>query len=304
VSTAFDLDAYLAAEGAHAERALARSVDALDALAGLDADVRAALRHGVMSGGKRVRPILCVTAYRAAGGTACDELAYDLAASLELIHAYSLMHDDLPCMDDAELRRSRPTTHRAHGEDVTTRAGAALIPAAALHAWNAAGALGGDDATRARVVGTLMEAAGGGGMVGGQWLDLDAEGHSLGADELDGLHRLKTGALLTASLLMGADAAGAAPEVREALFRYGRAIGLAFQIADDILDATSTAEALGKNPSDAHLEKSTYVSVYGLEEAGRRARAQVEEACAALRDGGVAAPALEALARFVVDRRN
>ena len=141
-------------------------------------------------------------------------------------------------------------------------------------------------------------------MVGGQWLDLDAEGRSLGAEELDGLHRRKTGALLTASLVMGAEAAGAPLQVRESLQRYGRAIGLAFQIADDILDATSTVEALGKHPSDAHLEKSTYVSVYGLSEADRHARAQVEEALRVLRDGGVEAPALEALARFVVDRRH
>jgi geranylgeranyl pyrophosphate synthase len=302
LNTAFDLEGYLAAESTRVESALARSVDALDGR--LDEDVRLALRHGVLSGGKRIRPILCVTSYRAAGGRACDERPYDLAASLELIHAYSLMHDDLPCMDDAELRRGKPTTHRTHGEDLTTRAGAALIPVAALQAWTAAGALGCDEATCAHVAGMLMEAAGGGGMVGGQWLDLDAEGRSLGAEELDGLHRRKTGALLTASLVMGAEAAGASPEVAEALQRYGRAIGLAFQIADDILDATSTVEALGKHPSDVHLEKSTYVSVYGLPEAERRARAQVEEARNALRDGGVEAPALEALARFVVDRRH
>lgn len=302
MKAAFDLEGYLATEGARVESALARSVETLEGR--LDEEVRVALRHGVLSGGKRIRPILCVTAYRAAGGTVCDERIYDLAASLELIHAYSLMHDDLPCMDDAELRRGKPTTHRTHGEDLTTRAGAALIPAAALRAWTAAEAMGCDEATRARVVGVLMEAAGGGGMVGGQWLDLDAEGRSLGAEELDGLHRRKTGALLTASLVMGAEAAGAPLEVRQSLQRYGRAIGLAFQIADDILDATSTVEALGKHPSDAHLEKSTYVSVYGLAEAERHARAQVEEACGVLRDGGVEAPALEALARFVVDRRH
>jgi geranylgeranyl diphosphate synthase, type II len=302
LSDPFDLDAYLTAEGRRVEAALARSVKALEPE--LDADVRAAPRHGVLSGGKHVRPILCVTAYRASGGEACDERPYDLAASLELIHAYSLMHDDLPCMDDAELRRGKPTTHRTHGEDVTTRAGAALIPAAALRAWEAARALGCDEAACRSVATILLQAAGAGGMVGGQWLDLEAEKRSLGAEELDGLHRRKTGALLAASLSMGAEAAGARPAVRAALHRYGRAIGLAFQIADDILDATSSADALGKNPSDAQLEKSTYVSLYGLEEAQRRADAQVEEACAALREGGVAAPPLEALARFVVDRNH
>lgn len=300
MSAAFDLNGYLAGEAPRVHAALERAT----AWIGKEVapDVAAAVRHGVLSQGKRLRPVLCVTAFRACGGRDGDA-AYDLAASLELIHAYSLMHDDLPCMDDADLRRGRLTTHKAHGEDVTLRAGAALIPAAALQAWRAAEALECPPETVRTVVARLMEAAGGGGMVGGQWVDLEGEGSALGAEALDGLHRMKTGALLAASLLVGATAAGAPGPTLTALERYGRAIGLAFQIADDILDATQSAEALGKNPSDVALQKSTYVALYGLEDAERRARAQVDEALAALAGSGVDAPALEALALFVVERK-
>jgi len=297
--TRFALDAYLASEGASVGTALRRAVASLAGM--VDADVHGAVEHGVLSDGKRLRPVLCVTAFRACGGEVSDA-AYDLAASLELVHAYSLMHDDLPCMDDAELRRGRPTTHLVYGEDATVRGGAALVPGAALRAWEAARALGCDAARARAVVRALLEAAGAGGMVGGQWVDLEGEGASLGAEELDGLHRRKTGALLAASLLMGALAAGASEVRCAALLRYGRAIGLAFQIADDILDATQSASVLGKNPSDEALAKSTYVGLYGLEGGRRRAEGQVEEALAALAQADLRAPALEALARYVVER--
>lgn len=293
------LTAYLEAQQPRVEAALARAVDALPTE--LSVDVRDAARHGVMSGGKRLRPVLCVSAYEACGGPVGDA-AYDLAASLELIHAYSLMHDDLPCMDDADLRRGRPTTHREHGEDATMRGGAALIPAAALQALAACRALGCPPDRALAVTGALLEAAGAGGMVGGQWIDLLGEGQALGAEELDGLHRRKTGALLQASLAMGALAAGASADVQRALREYGAAIGLAFQIADDILDATQSVETLGKNPSDAALDKSTYVALYGLEEARRRAEHEVERAVGALDAAGIEAPMLTALARYVVER--
>jgi farnesyl diphosphate synthase/geranylgeranyl diphosphate synthase type II len=301
VTPFFDLHAHLAAEAAPVQAALVRSVAWMEHE--LDGAAWAAVRHGVLSEGKRLRPVLCATAYKACGGAPSDA-AYDLAASLELIHAYSLMHDDLPCMDDAELRRGRPTTHRLHGEDATIRAGASLIPAAALQAWRASLALG-CEAGRARaVVRRLLGAAGGGGMVGGQWLDLEGEGKALGLADLDALHRRKTGALLAASLLMGATAAGAEEGTLSALDRYGSAVGLAFQIADDILDATGSAATLGKNPSDAALGKSTYVALFGLDGARARASAQVDAALAALADSGLDAPALAALARYVVERRH
>ena len=294
----FDLDAYTEAERGPIEAALARAVERWSRH--LPETVAAAVGHGVFGGGKRLRPLLCVTAYRAAGGT--GEGVYDLAASLEMVHAYSLMHDDLPCMDDAPLRRGRPTTHRVHGEGATVLAGAALIPLAALQVLSAARVLGLAGEAAARLAGELCRAAGAGGMVGGQALDLLAEGERLSAPELDRLHRLKTGALLTASLRMGALAAGAPDTLLDGLEAYGRAIGLAFQIADDLLDATASAEELGKHPSDNALGKSTYVAVHGLAEARRRARDEVVRAHAALLEAGIEAPALHALADFVVTR--
>ena len=298
---ALDVAAYLRGELPSVEAALERVVLMIEGRTDMTADVASAIRHGVTTGGKRLRPILCVTAYAACGGRRSDD-AYDLACALEMIHAYSLMHDDLPCMDDAELRRGRPTTHIAHGEAVTTRAGAALIPLAAIHALRAARALGCNEERARLVASLLMQAAGAGGMVGGQWVDLLGEGQAFGLEELNALHQMKTGALLAASLEIGAVAAGATHDVRAGLLEYGRAIGLAFQIADDILDATASAEVLGKNPSDSELDKSTYVALFGLEEARRRAAAEVERALIALEASGVVSSELDALARFVVER--
>lgn len=298
------LPAYLDAEVEEVEAALLRAMSALDAEGVLDGAGHAAIRHGVLSGGKRLRPVLCVAAFRACGGDASGDppALYDLAVSLEMIHAYSLMHDDLPCMDDAELRRGRPTTHREHGEQVTMTAASALIPIAARQALTASGRLGLDDEDARIVSRCLMEAAGAGGMVGGQWLDLLGEGEALGAEALGDLHRRKTGALLSAALVMGARAAGADPVRVQAMETYGRAIGLAFQIADDILDATASADALGKNPSDTELDKSTYVALHGLDGARVRAREQVDAALQALADARTTSEPLEALAVYVVER--
>jgi geranylgeranyl pyrophosphate synthase len=292
-------DIELAVERERVESALRRAVAAL--ARDVPPDVHAAVAHGVLGGGKRLRPVLCVCAYEACAGTASDAV-YDLAASIELVHAYSLMHDDLPCMDDADLRRGRPTTHREHGEDVTMRAGAALIPAAALQAWQASRSLGhGPDASR-RITAVLLEASGAGGMVGGQWEDLLAEGRALDAAALDALHRRKTGALLAASLVMGGLAASASEPAVRGLREYGEAIGLAFQIADDILDATQQAATLGKNPSDVALGKSTYVALHGLDAAETRAKAEVGRAVGALEGAGLSAPRLVRLAEYVVAR--
>jgi len=301
----FDLDAYLEGERSRVEEALCRAVDRLARL--VPDDVGDAVRHGVMGGGKRIRPILCVTAYRACVGPGAEieEAAlYDFAAAIELVHAYSLMHDDLPCMDDAPLRRGRPSAHREFGEEVTMRAGLVLIPGAAHQAWRALDRLGCSRGVAAEAVRSLMEAAGAGGMVGGQWLDLEGEGRVLSEADLDELHRRKTGALLAASLVMGATAAGADGPVAESLRTYGRAVGLSFQIVDDILDATESAAVLGKNPSDAALGKSTYVALHGLAGARERAAAEAEAARAALAEAGVRAPALDALAGWIVERRS
>jgi len=304
ISSSFPgLERYLESGVAEVEAALERSVARFEGGfgAGVDPATRSAVRHGVLSGGKRLRPVLCIAAYEACGGTR-EPGAYDLAAALELIHAFSLMHDDLPCMDDAELRRGRLTTHRVHGEEATILGGAALIPMAALQALEACAGLGCDEARARRVARRLMEASGAGGMVGGQWLDLLGEGRTLTKNELDELHRRKTGALLAASVEIGAIAAGASDDDVEAVIGYGQAIGLAFQIADDVLDATASAETLGKIPSDAELDKSTYVAQYGLADARARAREQVDEALGALDAAGLRSDALEALARYVVER--
>ena len=299
IAELFDLGAYLQTEAPRIEKALHDAVAEASDL--LPVELERAVAHGVLSEGKRLRPVLCVAAYYACGGR--SPKIPELAVSLELIHAYSLMHDDLPCMDDADLRRGRPTTHRVHGDEATARAGAALIPLAALRAWRGALAVGCSEVTSRTIVEELCRAAGAGGMVGGQALDLRAEGSVLDGAELDRLHRLKTGALLTASLRIGALAAGASRAVLEALDSYGRAVGLAFQIADDVLDATATAADLGKNPSDADRDKTTYVGVHGLGEAAGRAREEVARARAALHHADVDDPALHALAQYVVERR-
>ena len=294
-----ELKEYLGAEMLCVDKALDQAITFIESE--LESDIGGAIRHGVMSGGKRLRPILCTTAYRECGGRA-EQSVYELAASLEMIHAYSLMHDDLPCMDDAELRRGQATTHSVFGEDVTIRAAAALIPAAARQALQSARKLECGASGAAAVVQKLLEAAGAGGMVGGQWLDLLGEGQTLSPTELDELHQRKTGALLTASLVMGALAATAEKETVSALASYGRSIGLAFQITDDLLDATQSAELLGKNPSDVDLDKSTYVGLYGLDQAKEHARERIADALGALESIDIDAPVLTVLARYVIER--
>ncbi len=294
-----ELKEYLGAEMLCVDKALDQAITFIESE--LESDIGDAIRHGVMSDGKRLRPILCTTAYRECGGRA-EKNVYDLSASLEMIHAYSLMHDDLPCMDDAELRRGQATTHSVFGEDVTIRAAAALIPAAARQALQSARKLECGASGAAAVVQELLEAAGAGGMVGGQWLDLLGEGQTLSPKELDELHRRKTGALLTASLVMGALAAAAEKETVSALASYGHSIGLAFQITDDVLDATQSAELLGKNPSDVDLDKSTYVGLYGLDQAKEHARERIADALGALESIDIDAPVLTVLARYVIER--
>ncbi len=297
----FELSTYMVEERERVEAALVRALHAVDRR--VDPVLREPIHHGVLGGGKRLRPILCVASYQAFGGRDLGGAA-DLGAAVEMIHAYSLMHDDLPCMDDADLRRGQPTTHRLFGEALTMEAGAALIPLALAQAMDAARSLRCGPRRTRRILECLAAAAGAGGMVGGQFLDLIGEGQALDAESLSDLHRRKTGALITAPLEMGGLAADAPAQRMETLRRYGSAVGLAFQIADDILDATSDADVLGKNPSDAELEKSTYVGLYGLEEARSRAVALVEEALAALRQDRIVSPPLEAIARYIVNRRS
>lgn len=261
-----------------------------------------AIRYALLGEGKRLRAILLLEAYRACGGTGD---ALDLAASVEVVHAYSLVHDDLPCMDDDDVRRGRPTVHRVYGVPVATAAGLAMVPLAARCALHAAKSMGLSDSVAGDIVRDLMDAAGAGGMIGGQLLDLEGEGVRLTLDALERVHRLKTGALIMASVSLGARAAMAPAARREALARYGAAIGLAFQIADDVLDVTATTDQLGKTAArDLDLNKSTYPALLGVEGAIERAVALVEDGCAALQEEGLLTPTLEQLARYIVERRS
>jgi geranylgeranyl pyrophosphate synthase len=260
-----------------------------------------ALAYALRSPGKRVRPALLMAAYRAAGGT--SQAIAGIAAAVEVVHTYSLIHDDLPCMDDDPLRRGRPTTHVVFGVPVATRVGWLLVPVAAELLARRATAMGLDTAVLADLAATLFEAGGIRGMVGGQWLDLVAEGRSLALPDLVAVHRAKTGALIAAAVEMGAIAAGASGQVRHALGRYGAEVGVAFQIADDVLDATSTSDQLGKTAGkDAEVAKSTYVGVLGVPGARAEALAHARRAMAALEGAGVSTETLGPLARYIVSR--
>ena len=264
--------------------------------------VGAAIRYSLLGEGKRLRAVLVNAAYTAAGGTG-DVSA--LAAAVEVVHAYSLVHDDLPCMDDDAMRRGRPTTHIVYGVPVATAAGLAMVPLAARTASAAARALGLDDKAAGAIVRELMGAAGGAGMIGGQLLDLEGEGRPLALADLERIHRLKTGALITASVRLGGLAADASPTQLDAFTQYGDAIGLAFQIADDVLDVTATTDQLGKTAGrDIALAKSTYPALLGVDGAVARAKALVEEGCAALQAAGLLTPQLEHLARYFVTRQS
>jgi geranylgeranyl pyrophosphate synthase len=260
-----------------------------------------ALRHALRSPGKRVRPALLVAAHRAAGGL--DPAVFGLATAVEVVHTYSLVHDDLPCMDDDALRRGRPTTHVAFDVETATRVGYLLVPVAAEVLVAAAAAMGLDRSTTGALARELFEAGGIRGMVGGQWLDLEAEG---GAVDLEGLlhvHRGKTGALIAASAVIGAQSAGASPEAIEAVRVFGREIGLAFQVADDVLDATRTSRELGKTAGkDAELRKSTCVGLLGVEGAAAEADRHRHLALEALGETGLATDDLAELARYIVSR--
>jgi len=289
---------------AHDRAEVARALDELVArkLAGESGAVANAIRYALQGEGKRLRAILVMAGFRAAGGTG-DVSA--LAAAVEVVHAYSLVHDDLPCMDDDDMRRGRPTVHKVFGVPAATAAGMAMVPLAAQAAAEAAEGLGLAPDVRGAIVRTLMRAAGAGGMIGGQLLDLEGEGLSLDLAQLERIHRCKTSALIEAAMRLGGLAAHATPAMMEAFGRYGASIGLAFQIADDVLDITATTDQLGKTAGkDLHFRKSTYPALLGIAGAKARAETLVREACQGLQDQGALTPELEFLARFVVARRS
>jgi geranylgeranyl diphosphate synthase, type II len=288
------------ADRAAIDRALASLCESAQIV--LHGRVSEAVRYSLLGGGKRLRGLLFLAAYRTAGGSV-DASA--LAAAIEVVHAYSLVHDDLPCMDDDDLRRGRPTVHKVFGVRVATAAGVAMVPLAARASLAAARELGLDDQRCAAVVIELMRASGAGGMIGGQLLDLEGEARPLQLGDLERIHRAKTGALIRASVVLGGMAASAGDAVLHALSRFGEAIGLAFQIADDVLDVTATSDRLGKPAGrDLDLHKSTYPAVLGIAGATERARHLVDEGCAALRTAGLLSTELDVLARFVIERES
>jgi geranylgeranyl diphosphate synthase type II len=270
-----------------------------------DALGRFAARHlgtvdGPVGEGKRMRGILLLSAFDAAGGQGD---ASELAAAVEVVHAYSLVHDDLPCMDDDDMRRGRPTVHRVYGVPAAMSAGLAMVPLAALCAAEAVRALGLDDTAVAAIVAELMQASGAGGMIGGQLLDLEGEGRPLALGDLEQIHRAKTGALIMAAATLGGRAASTSEARLQALARYGAAVGLAFQIADDVLDVTATTDQLGKTAGrDLALRKSTYPALLGVEGAQGRADALIDDGCRVLEEVGLLTPALVRIARFAVER--
>ncbi len=261
-----------------------------------------AMRYAVLGGGKRVRPLLAFAAAELASAEeakAPSAAAIAVALAVEFVHVYSLIHDDLPCMDDDVLRRGKPTVHVAFDEATAMLAGDALQ----AEAFRVLADAPLPAEPRVRLLSMLAHAASTGGMCGGQAIDLAAVGQRLSLDELERMHRMKTGALLAAAVNMGAVAGGADAATAAAAAAYGRALGLAFQIVDDVLDVEGTAESLGKTAGkDARENKPTYVSVLGLDAAKRRAGQLHDEALSALAPFGGRARRLRELADFIVGR--
>lgn len=257
-----------------------------------------AMRYSVFAGGKRIRPILCLAAAEAVGGRAEDALLPAIA--LEALHTYTLIHDDLPAMDNDELRRGRPTCHIAYGEATAILAGDALLTLA--FEWLAESRAPKPYLPNQFAL-ELAEAAGSRGVIGGQVEDLAAEGKPPSADLVDYIHLHKTAALIRAAVRMGGIAGGAKAKELDALTVYGGNIGLAFQIADDILNETSSAGALGKAAgSDRERRKMTYVALYGVETARSKAQELTDQAIARLENRRGETEPLEAIARYIVER--
>lgn len=259
-----------------------------------------AMRYSMLGGGKRLRPVLTLAAGEAFG--AATEDLMPAACAIEMVHTYSLIHDDLPAMDNDDLRRGRPTCHKKFGEAVAILAGDALL----THAFRilSSDATGSDAARQLRVIREVANAAGTfDALIGGQMADIEAEGREVSATELEYIHRSKTGAMIRVSVVTGGIIAGATEDQLDRLRGYGERIGLAFQIADDILDVTSTSQQLGKTAGkDLDSRKATYPAIHGLEASEAAARRLVEEAVEIISSTG--APLLEDIARFVVARRS
>jgi geranylgeranyl diphosphate synthase type II len=280
------------------ERGLAEICDTY--LSSLPAGIGEAIKYALSGSGKKLRPLLVIAAYRACGG---DRDVITLACATEVLHAYSLVHDDLPCMDDDDFRRGRPTVHRVYGSRTAIVAGVAMIPLAVQLVSEAARSMRLSPKVRSTIIETILEAVGIAGMIGGQARDLWGERLSLTLAQREEIHRAKTGALIAASLAIGAQSAGADDQSLAAVRRYGAAIGLAFQIMDDVLDVTSTTSALGKTAGrDEQLGKSTYPALLGVDGARKRARGLVDQGLESLNERGLLTQDLSQVANFILTR--
>ncbi len=268
--------------------------------------IHQAMRHSVFAGGKRLRPILCMEAGRMIQTASSSSTARfpagieQVGAALEMLHTYSLIHDDLPALDNDDLRRGRPTCHKAFGEAIAILAGDALQ----TQAYEVLAQIPCPAEARVAIIREIAHATGTiDGMIGGQVVDLEAEHKKPDLPTLEYIHRSKTAALITASIVSGGMYAGASSADIAHLRTYGQSIGLAFQIIDDVLDLTQTSEQLGKTAGkDAAAEKTTYPALFGIEESTRKADALIDRACEELNKYGPAASNLKDLARFLVER--
>ena len=291
----FDINAYLAERKTLVESALEGAI-----ATGEPAKIYEAMRYSLLAGGKRLRPILCLATCELTGGTL--DMAIPTACALEMIHTMSLIHDDLPAMDDDNYRRGKLTNHKVYGEDIAILAGDGLLAYAFEYAAERTADVPADRLVR--VLSVLSKAVG--ALVAGQVLDLESEGNpNTTADTLEFIHRHKTGALLEACVTSGALLTGASADDLQRLSRYAQNIGLAFQIIDDVLDITATQEELGKTAGkDLTAQKVTYPSLWGLEESQTKARQLVDEAIAQLAPYGSGAAPLAGIAERIVTRRN
>jgi len=272
----------------------------LPAAAQYPVSIHQAMRHSVFAGGKRIRPILCMEAGRMVAGSLPSGIE-DLGATLEMLHTYSLIHDDLPALDNDDLRRGRPTCHKVFGEAIAILAGDALQ----TQAYEVMARLKCPAEARVRIIEEIARDTGTvGGMIGGQVADLEAERTKPDAKMLEYIHRSKTAALITASAVSGGLYAGADEGQVSKLRAFGQSIGLAFQIVDDVLDVTQTSEQLGKTAGkDTAAEKATYPALFGIDESIEKADQLVKDAFESLESFGVRAETLKTLARFLVERK-
>lgn len=291
----FDLDNYLQQQQILVEQTLDQSI----AIARPE-KIYEAMRYSLLAGGKRLRPILCLATCDLMGGT--EAMAMPTACALEMIHTMSLIHDDLPAMDNDDFRRGQPTNHKVYGEDIAILAGDGLLAYAFEYVATQTKHVAPENIIQ--VVASLGRTVGAAGLVGGQVLDLESEGKSdITAETLSFIHTHKTGALLEASVVCGAILANAQPEDIARLSQYAQNIGLAFQIIDDILDITATDEQLGKTAGkDLQAQKATYPSLWGLEKSRLKAQELVDNAIAQLATYGVKAEPLRAVANYIVTR--